>query len=161
MNVTKHLGAASFVMALTAMTGALAAPLASVGTLTIPAPFGSSPVLAWSWGASNSGTTHEGGGGGAGKANIQDLSITRYADGQSPLFFNAVVMGQHQPTVVLVDGSTTIMLTEVLITSYSTGDSPDAKNTTRTENITFNFAKITYTVNGVTTCFNIAASTAC
>lgn len=161
MNVTKHLAAASFVIALTAMTGAWAAPLASVGTLTIPAPFGSSPVLAWSWGASNSGTTHEGGGGGAGKANIQDLSITRYADGQSPLFFNALARGQHVATVVLVDGSTTIMLTTVLITSYSTGDSPDAKTTTRTENITFNFAKITYTVNGVTTCFDIAANTPC
>ena len=161
MNVTKHLAAASFVLALTAMTAALAAPLPSVGTLTIPDPFGSSPVLAWSWGASNSGTTHEGGGGGAGKANIQDLSITRYADGQSPLFFKALAMGQHQPTVALVDGSTTIMLTEVLITSYSTGDSPDAKNMTRTENITFNFAKITYTVNGVTTCFNIATNTPC
>jgi type VI protein secretion system component Hcp len=161
MNVTKHLAAASFVLALTAMTGALAAPLPSVGTLTIPAPFGSSPVVAWSWGASNSGTTHEGGGGGAGKANIQDLSITRYADGQSPLFFNAVARGQHLTTVVLVDGSTTITLTEVLITSYSTGDSPDAKNATRTENTTFNFAKINYTVNGVTTCFDITTDTSC
>jgi type VI protein secretion system component Hcp len=164
MNVIKHLAAASFVIALTAVTGALAAPLASVGTLTIPDPFGSSPVLAWSWGASNSGTSGGGGGGGAGKANIQDLAITRYADGQSPLFFNAVARGQHVATVVLVDGSTTIMLTDVLITSYSTGDSPDAKdgkNTTRTENITFNFAKITYTVDGVATCFNIATNTPC
>jgi type VI protein secretion system component Hcp len=161
MNVTKYLAAASFVLALTAMTGALAAPLPSVGTLTIPAPFGSSPVVAWSWGASNSGTTHEGGGGGVGKANIQDLSITRYADGQSPLFFNAVARGQHLATVVLVDGSTTITLTEVLISSYSTGDSPDSKTATRTENITFNFAKISYTVNGVTTCFDITTNTPC
>jgi len=161
MKITKHLAAASFVLALTATTGASAAPLPSVGTLTIPAPFGSSPVVAWSWGASNSGSAHVGGGAGAGKANVQDLSITRYADGQTPLFFLKVATGQHLDTVVLVDGSTTITLTEVLVTSYSTGDSNSTApgpQTPRTENISFNFAKITYTVNGITTTFNIAES---
>ena len=34
-------------------------------------------VLAWSWGASQSGTTHLGSGGGAGKVNVQDLSFTK------------------------------------------------------------------------------------
>ena len=136
-------------------------PSNPVGTLTIPAPFGSSPVVAWSWGASNSGSAHVGGGAGAGKANVQDLSITRYADGQTPLFFLKVATGQHLDTVVLVDGSTTITLTNVLVASYSTGDSPDAKNTTRTENITFNFAQVAYTVNGVTTCFEISTNTPC
>ncbi len=162
MNVTGRLAAACFVFALTATAGAFAAPPSTpVGTLTISAPFGSSPVLAWSWGASNS-STQVGGGGGAGKANIQDLSLTRYADGQSPLFFNAVAKGQHLATVVLVDGSTTITLTEVLITSYSTGNSSvDGKPTTRTENITFNFGAITYTVNGVTACFNPSTQSSC
>jgi type VI secretion system secreted protein Hcp len=37
-------------------------------------------VLAWSWGMSNSGTTHVGGGGGAGKASFQDISLTKYVD---------------------------------------------------------------------------------
>ena len=32
-------------------------------------------VLAWSWGVSQSGTMHTGGGGGAGKVNVQDLSL--------------------------------------------------------------------------------------
>ena len=63
--------------------------------------------------------------------------------------------------VVLVDGSTTITLREALITRYSRGDSPNAKNTTRTQNITFNFAKITYTLNGVITCFGITSDTSC
>jgi len=164
MNVTTHFAAASFVLALIATTGASAAPpVTSIGTLTIPA--GSSPVLAWSWGASNSGSAQVGGGGGAGKANIQDLSITRYADGQSALFFSYLAGGTHLPTVVLVDGSTTITLAEVLVTSYSTGDSspagPSAQTQPRTENITFNFAKITYTVNGVATCFGVSTSSPC
>jgi len=163
MNVTRHLAAASFAFALTATTGALAAQSSTpVGTLTISAPFGSSPVLAWSWGASNSGTVNGGAGGGSGKTNIQDLSLTRYADGQSALLFKAVARGQHLETVVLVDGSTTITLMGVLITSYSTGDSsPDGKATTRTENITFSFGSITYTVNGVTTCFNTSTQESC
>src|SRR5919197_1518553 len=42
-------------------------------------------VLAWSWGASNSGSAHMGGGGGSGKVNVQDLSITKYVDKSSPL----------------------------------------------------------------------------
>ena len=33
-------------------------------------------VLAWSWGASQSGTMHVGTGGGGGKANVSDLQIT-------------------------------------------------------------------------------------
>ena len=78
---------------------------------------------------------------------------------QAPV--NAVAKGDHLPTVVLVDGSTTITLREALITRYSRGDSPNAKNTTRTQNITFNFAKITYTVDGVTTCFNVKEQTRC
>jgi type VI secretion system secreted protein Hcp len=71
-------------------------------------------------GASNS-AAHTWAAGGAGKVNMQDVSLTRYADGQSPLFFDAVARGQHLPTVVLVDGLVTITLTDVLISSYSTG----------------------------------------
>lgn len=84
MNMLRRIAIAFFTLALTATTGALAGP--PVATLTMPAPFASSPVLAWSWGASNSGTTHMGGGGGAGKANVQDLSLTRSTDAQSPCF---------------------------------------------------------------------------
>ena len=159
MNVTtKYLAAASFVLALTATTGASAAPPAGA-TLTIPAPFGSSAVLAWSWGASNSGSI--GPGSPPGKVNVQDLALTRNTDGQSPLFFSYMAKGTHLPTVVLVDGSTTITLTDAIVTSQSTGDSPGAKPTTPTENITINFARVAYTVNGVTTCFNIVTNTSC
>ncbi len=34
-------------------------------------------VLAWSWGASQSGSTHMGGGSGSGKASFQDINITK------------------------------------------------------------------------------------
>ena len=151
MNVTKHLAAAFLILGLTATTGTVAAKDSACCTLT--SPFGSSSVLAWSWGASNSGTVGGGGGGGAGKANFQDLSLTRNPDGQSPQYLHALAAGTHLPTIVLVDGSTNITLTEVLITSYSTGGAPGAsKSEPSTENITFNFGTLRYTVNGVTTC---------
>ena len=37
-------------------------------------------VLSWSWGASQSATTHMGGGGGSGKASFQDIHVTKYID---------------------------------------------------------------------------------
>ena len=41
-------------------------------------------VLAWSWGASNSGSAHVGGGAGAGKVNVGDLAFTHQYDVASP-----------------------------------------------------------------------------
>ena len=138
------------VFALTSATIALAAP--AVGTITIPTPFGSSPVVTWVWGAGFISST--------GKAVFNDLSVTRNPDGQSPLFVHALAIGQHLATVVLVDGSTTITLTDAVVTAYSTGDSASA-NTTRTENVAFSFGRVTYTVNGVTTCFDVTSSVSC
>jgi light-regulated signal transduction histidine kinase (bacteriophytochrome) len=37
-------------------------------------------VLSWSWGLSNAGSAHSGGGAGAGKANVHDLSFTKWVD---------------------------------------------------------------------------------
>ena len=42
-------------------------------------------VLAWSWGASNSGSAHVGGGAGAGKVNVQDISVTKWVDCIQPV----------------------------------------------------------------------------
>src|SRR6185503_10736585 len=50
-------------------------------------------VLAWSWGMSNSGSAHVGGGAGAGKVNVQDLSFTKYIDSSSPSFYLTVCTG--------------------------------------------------------------------
>ncbi len=58
-------------------------------------------VLAWAWGASNSGTTHVGGGGGAGKVSVQDLSITKYVDKASPKLFRSNCDGKWLDRAVL------------------------------------------------------------
>ncbi len=171
MTITKSLAAASLVLGLVSTTLAVAADGVSPAvpaavpapsrpadaiTLSVPrAGFGQSPVLAWSWGASNTGRVT--GGGSAGKANFQDLSFTRATDSQSPKFLEAVAAGTHIPTVSLQDGPILITLTDVLVSSYSTGDTSDRK-TTPTENISLNFARFTYQFNGVIFTWDIAAN---
>jgi type VI secretion system secreted protein Hcp len=107
-------------------------------------------VLAWSWGTSNSGTMHTGGGGGAGKANVQDLSITKYIDKATPKLLLASLKGTHFPTMVLIAQKAggdaqkyiEITLTNILITSLSTGGSGGEDRLT--ENVSLNFEKVKF-----------------
>ena len=62
-------------------------------------------VLAWSWGASNSGSAHVGGGAGSGKVNVQDLSFTKYLDKSTPDLLLSTCNGKHWETNVLTAGA--------------------------------------------------------
>ena len=107
-------------------------------------------VLAWSWGISNSGTTHQGGGGGSGKANVQDLSFTKYVDSSSNALLLACCNGEHQEEAVFVVRKAgkepleyvKLTLNEVIVSSISTGGSGGEDRLT--ENITLNFAKFKF-----------------
>ena len=120
-------------------------------------------VLAFSWGLSNSGSTHVGGGAGAGKASVQDVALTKYVDQNSPDLFIAVASGSHFPSASLTfvgrGGSPVIEIEmeDVLVTSLSTGAS--GGESVPTENITLNFALVTFTVNGESETWDIAANT--
>ncbi len=104
-------------------------------------------VLAWSWGMSQSGTTHMGGGGGAGKVNVQDLSLTKYVDSSTNALMKACCDGTHYPEAKLTvrkagkDALEYIKLSlkEVIVTSVSTGGSGGEDRLT--ENVTLNFAE--------------------
>lgn len=105
-------------------------------------------LLAWSWGMSQSGSFASGSGGGSkGKANIQDISITKYIDKSTTAFIKAVVNGAHIGTATLFvskAGTTqqdylTIKLTDVMVTSYSTGGSGGEDSLT--ENVSLTFAQ--------------------
>ena len=52
-------------------------------------------VLSWSWGVSQSGIAHQGGGAGAGKANFSDLNFMHALDKASPNLMKACAMGDH------------------------------------------------------------------
>jgi type VI secretion system secreted protein Hcp len=119
---------------------------------------GAIDVLAWSWGASQSGTMHMGSGGGAGKVNVQDISVTKWIDKSSTDLLLHVCNGEHYPKATLTCRKAggdaleylTITLTDVMITSLSTGGSGGEDRLT--ENISLNFAefKIKYAEQGAT-----------
>ena len=105
-------------------------------------------VLWYSWGVSQSGTMHSSTGGGAGKANVQDLTVTKWVDLASPSLMLACCNGQHIPEVVLTARKAgekpleylKITLTDCLISSVSSGGSGGEDRFT--ENIAINFAKV-------------------
>ena len=104
-------------------------------------------VLAWSWGMSNSGSTHQGSGSGAGKVNVQDISFTKYIDKSSPDLMLAACNGKHYAKAVLVVRKSgekpleylTLTMKDVLVTSLSTGGSGGEDRLT--ENVTLNFGQ--------------------
>jgi type VI secretion system secreted protein Hcp len=105
-------------------------------------------VLAWSWGLSNSGSAHVGGGAGAGKVNVQDVSVTKYVDSASPKLMKACADGSHFANALLTvrkaGGSPVeyikIKMEEVFVTALSTGGSGGEDRLT--ENLSLNFAKV-------------------
>ena len=104
-------------------------------------------VLSWSWGASQSGSMAAGGAG-AGKVSMQDFTFTKSLDKSSPKLFEALATGQHLKEAKLVLRSAggsqveylVITLSDVLISSYSTGGSSGEDRPT--ESISLNFAQI-------------------
>lgn len=134
-------------------------------------------VLAWSWGASNSGTTHIGGGGGAGKASVQDIAFTKYIDKSSPTLLLYTMNGKYIPDAKLTVRSAggaaveflTIELKDLIVNSVSNGGSGGQDRLT--ENVSLNFAayRLTYTpqkadgsadtLNKVVVQWNIAENT--
>lgn len=157
----KRIETVKALMSLAAMGTMLVATSVSAqqvgGVLRLPT--GESPFMAFSWGASNSGSV-SGGGAGVGKVNVQDIAVTRLTDAQSPQIFRTVASGVHLPFVELESGTTKFRFEDVIVSSYSTGAVIDGKSP-RTENVTFNFGRVTYTVNGTSTCFNLVTNIAC
>jgi type VI secretion system secreted protein Hcp len=106
-------------------------------------------VLSWSWGMSNHGKTHVGSGGGSGKVDVQDVSLTKYVDSSSPNLMLACCKGSHFDNAVLTVRKAggdkpveyvQIKMTEVFITSVSTGGNGGEERLT--ENVSLNFAKV-------------------
>jgi type VI secretion system secreted protein Hcp len=138
-------------------------------------PKGASDVLAWSWGMSQSGSFHAGGGGGAGKANFQDISFTKYIDKATPALMIAVAKGSHIEECKLTcrkagEGQQKYIemtLKKCIVSSLSTGGSGGEDR--MTENVSLNFAEVTFeyftqnekgvTASGGKLAWNIAEST--
>jgi type VI secretion system secreted protein Hcp len=110
-------------------------------------------ISSFSWGASNSGSAHTGGGAsGGGKGNIHDMSFTKIVDNSSPTIFKLCYQGKHIATGKLHVRKSAgeekleyqlFEMEEIYITNVSMGDA--AGNETPSESFSVTFAKIKYT----------------
>jgi type VI secretion system secreted protein Hcp len=107
-------------------------------------------VLSWSFGATQSGSSHVGGGAGSGKVNVQDIHITKYLDAASSTLFRFCCNGKHIAKGTLTVRKAgekpvnylTIDFDEIIITSITGGGSGGEDRLT--ENISLNFAKFKF-----------------
>lgn len=107
-------------------------------------------VLAFSFGMSQTGNMHVGGGGGAGKVNVQDFSFTKWVDSASGPLMAHCCGGDHIPEIVLLvrkaggkqEKYITMTMKRCIITSVSTGGSGGEDRLT--EHVSINFAEFLY-----------------
>ncbi|HXQ99793.1 MAG TPA: type VI secretion system tube protein Hcp [Pseudomonas sp.] len=101
------------------------------------------------WGMSQAGSMHQGGGGGAGKVTMQNLSLRKSLDKSSPNLMMACSSGKHYPeatlTVRKAGGSSPveymiITLKEVMVASYDT--TAGSSDEVLTEHVALNFGKV-------------------
>ena len=105
-------------------------------------------ILAWQWGLANSGTFHHGSGGGSGKAAFQDISVVKFTDKATADLMLVCANGKHIAKGVLTCRKAgekpleymKITMTEILVSSLSTGSAVDDER--HTETVTLNFAKV-------------------
>ena len=104
-------------------------------------------VLAWSFGANQTGTAHSGGGAGAGKVNVKDLSFTHYVDKASTDLLLFCCSGKHvaESTLTVRKAGESpltylkLTMSDCLISSVQSGGSGDGDRLM--ENVTLNFSK--------------------
>ena len=104
-------------------------------------------VDSWSWGMVQSGTTHEGPGGGGGKVSGGDMSVAKKVDKATPAIMKHCCNGKHIATGTLTireSGGDTpveylkIEMEQIMVTSYQTGGSSDGQDRIE-EHLTLNF----------------------
>lgn len=104
-------------------------------------------ILSWSWGMTQTGTTHMGPGGSAGKVNVRDVTITKYVDKASPNLLLFCCNGKHLKEALLTVRKAgekaldyiKITMSDVLVSSVTPGGQRGDERIA--ENLTLNFAK--------------------
>jgi type VI secretion system secreted protein Hcp len=107
-------------------------------------------VQSWSWGETNGGTFATGGGGGAGKVQMQDFHFVMRTNKATPKLMLACASGEHIKSAVLVCRKAgkeqqeylKITLSDILVSSYQTGGS--AGDVVPMDQIALNFAKVEF-----------------
>jgi type VI secretion system secreted protein Hcp len=103
-------------------------------------------LMSFSWGETNAGTFSAGGGGGAGKVQMQDFHFVMNVNKASPKLFLACANGEHIKKAILTARKAgkeqqeylKVTFSDLLISSYQTSGSSEIP----TDQISFNFAKV-------------------
>lgn len=111
-------------------------------------------IIGWTWGMSNMGTAHMGGGAGTGKANFNDIAVTKYVDLASTSLLKACSTGKHVPEAVITVRKAgekpleyvVITMKKVFIANVQFGGNAGSEQVT--EVITLNFAEIDFKYQG-------------
>jgi len=112
-------------------------------------------IESFSFGASNMGSHATGGGGGTGKVDMQDVSLTTKMNSASPKLFLNCAIGKHIAKAVLAarkstgdkgSGGQEVYLTwtfsDITITSFNTAGSGMGGDSIPTESFTLGFSKV-------------------
>jgi type VI secretion system secreted protein Hcp len=103
-------------------------------------------VRSWSWGEQNAGTMGFGGGGGAGKVDMQDFHFVMGVNKATPKLILSCASGEHIKHAILTCRKAgkeqqeflVYTFSDILISSYQTG----ADNEIPTEQVSFNYSKM-------------------
>ena len=108
-------------------------------------------ILKWQWGMKQAGSMHRGGGGGAGKVEINDVTFTHLVDKATGNLMLYCANGKHIPEacfVVRKVGETPleyfkITMKKCIVTSVNSGgESGEGGHDLLTEDFTLNFAEV-------------------
>ncbi|MBJ6726842.1 Hcp family type VI secretion system effector [Geomesophilobacter sediminis] len=107
-------------------------------------------VLSWSWGITQAATSHIGSGGGAGSADVKDITFTKYVDRSSPILIKNTHSGIPIKNAVFVvrkagkqqNEFLKIRLEDCFISSITTGGSGGQERLT--ENVSLTFSRYTF-----------------
>lgn len=111
-------------------------------------------VLSWSWGATQSATSHMGTGSGGGKVSVQDLVAVKYVDLSTSDLIKRCSNGEHIDTGHMIvrkaGGAETvdylrIDMEQIIISSYQTGGGQNDPGDKVQETMSMNFRSFAWT----------------
>lgn len=114
-------------------------------------------LQSFSFGATQTGSFHKGGmGGGAGKASISDITITKEVDKASPLLFQHCATGKHITDATIYSQKAggnnapvtyyEIKMTDLIVSSHQNSGAGGSDSIF--ENVTMNFARLDFVYTG-------------
>ena len=110
-------------------------------------------VLNWTWGMTQTGTAHKGGGAGNGSVSVQDVVVSKHVDRSSPTLMKLCCSGKHFDKAVLTcrkaGGSPVeyvkLRLIKGIITEVSSGGTTGDDRLTETVRLNFEQFEYIYT----------------